>query len=148
MEAVALVRRVEGDEAVVELVRTPGGCGRCDEPGGCRSGILARPMAAGCREFRLANAIGARAGDEVVVEIRDGSAGRGALIAYGAPVAGLVLGAAGGVAALAGIHPDLAGAAGALAGLAVALAGVVWLRRRGRGGAAFRPVLTRRAAHR
>lgn len=144
MDIEGVVRRIDGGDALVELTAPQGGCGRCDEPGGCRSGILARPLGQPCREFRLRNAIGARVGDRVVVRLQDGAVARSALAAYGLPVLGLLAGAAAGVTLLAGIDADVAGAGGSIVGLGLATGALGWLRRRGRAGAAALPIMANR----
>lgn len=94
IEASAIVVAVEGDRARVRVSDRPGGCGRCDEPGGCRSAKLAYALGAPKEEFVLPNAVGARVGDRVVILMRDGSALRGALLSYGLGACLLLAGAA------------------------------------------------------
>ena len=88
--ALAVVRSVDGGEAVVEIATT--GCGRCDQPGGC--GRSAGALSDACsRRFRVANDAGARVGECVEVSIGDGVVARSASIAYIGPLAGVLLGA-------------------------------------------------------
>lgn len=118
MKIDALVLRIEGDYAIVEARPNFGGCGRCEDAGGCRSGILARPLANPGREQRLPNRIGARAGERVVVLINDGEVLRAALATYLLPVAGMILGASIGTVALGEWGgADLAAVLGGVGGL-------------------------------
>jgi len=108
------VSRLEGDMAIVEVVRSSG-CGRCHEPGGCGGGTVA--TAAACpRSYTLPNAIGAKPGDKVWLAVAEGSVLRAALWAYGLP-GGLML--AGAALATMISASDLAAFGGALAGLAI-----------------------------
>lgn len=93
METFARVKRIEGAHALVEIDASGGGCGRCDEPGGCRSGVLSHLFHKPCREFALPNEIGAREGDRVVVRLGDGKLGRWAALGYLIPLATTLLGA-------------------------------------------------------
>lgn len=94
IEASAIVVAVEGDRARVRVSDRPGGCGRCDEPGGCRSAKLAYALGAPKEEFVLPNPVGAMVGDRVVILMRDGSALRGALLSYGLGACLVLAGAA------------------------------------------------------
>ncbi|MDT3735661.1 MAG: SoxR reducing system RseC family protein [Denitratisoma sp.] len=142
MDQEAIVARVEGDHAYVE-VGGGGGCGRCHETGGCQSGILGQLFSSKPRQFRIANRIGAVPGDHVVVRVADGATLRAALLTYILPVLFLLSGA------VAGNHLGEAGrsealaALGALAGLALGVLAGLTLRR-ARIGAAAEPVLIRR----
>lgn len=146
MEIEGVVQRIEGDEAVVEMAAPAGGCGRCDEPGGCRSGILTRPLGRSCRQFRLHNSLGARVGERVLVRIEDGATAANALSVYGLPVLGLLAGAAAGAGLPAGGDPDLAAATGGILGIGIGIGVLVRLRRRGRAGAGAAPVMAGRAS--
>lgn len=120
-EAQGIVDRVEGGHAWVRLTERAGGCGRCDEPGGCRSTGIAYALKAPNEVFAVPNFIDVRPGELVRLRMRDGAPLRGALLGYGLSVALLLIGAAlGSVLADPGAQ-DLFTAAGGLAGLAVAL---------------------------
>ncbi|WP_235864785.1 SoxR reducing system RseC family protein [Pseudothauera lacus] len=118
IEARARVVAVEGAHAWVEVSEQPGGCGRCDEPGGCRSlklsGLFRDPQ----QRFRLPNHIGARPGDSVRVCMSDGAPLRAALASYG--LGALLTVCGGGLAALLGGGGDAWVLGGALGGLALA----------------------------
>lgn len=85
-----VVSRVEDGMAVVD-VAVQKGCGRCDEPGGCGGGLAVGGPACS-RSYRLADDLGVRVGDEVVLTVPSGGILRAAGWAYGMP---LVLGLAG-----------------------------------------------------
>jgi sigma-E factor negative regulatory protein RseC len=124
----ATVHGVDGDTALVET-ENGGGCGRCNEPGGCRSGLIAGMFAPGPRTYRIANTIRAQAGQRVLVCLPDGAVLRSAIAGYLVPVLGVVLGAVLGHAA-AGTDP--ATALGAVTGLGLGLLSNLWWRRRDR----------------
>lgn len=123
IEARATVLRATADRAWVRVGDRPGGCGRCDEPGGCRSAKLAYALKAPTEEFVLPNAIGARAGDEVLIRIADGGPLRGALASYGLGVVLLLVGAGAGHAfsTMTASNADLFALVGASAGLLAAV---------------------------
>lgn len=146
MEAAGVVTRIEGDEAVVELQARAGGCGRCDEPGGCRSGLLSDPFRQQCREYRVENSLGVAPGERVLLRIEDGRAWRAALLAYLMPALLLIGGAAAGRALFQGLSPDAAAAAGGAAGLLAALVALGLFQRRERRRGRFRPHLARTLA--
>ncbi len=111
----AVVREVDGGEALVEVADA--GCGRCHEKGGCGGHNIARMLGSSPRRFRVTNQVGACVGDRVDVGIDEGVLLRGANLAYGLPLCGLLVGATFGAWA--------AGNPGALLGAGVGL-GVAW----------------------
>jgi sigma-E factor negative regulatory protein RseC len=137
MEQEAVVARVEGDLALIEVGGVAGGCGRCHEAGGCQSGLLTRLFRPEPKLYSIVNSIGARPGDRVVVRVRDGATLRAAALAYVLPVLFLIGGAALGTAL--GGAGDGAAALGALLGLGIGIAAAAGLRRGGAG--TDRPVL-------
>ena len=143
MEIEATVSRVEGAHAFVRVDNPTGGCGRCNDAGGCASGLLGRPFRRECRIFRLPNNIGAQPGDRVLVTIADGAALRAAVLVYLLPalllVAGSVLGAA--IAGQQGA--DLAAYGGGGIGVAIAVALGIF-HGAGRRDTRFQPTLRRR----
>lgn len=66
------------------------GCGRCEEPGGCRSDMLGEVFGSRCREYEVDNLAGARAGAVVAVDVPDGVPLRVALLVYGMPLAAML----------------------------------------------------------
>jgi sigma-E factor negative regulatory protein RseC len=110
----------------------PGGCGRCDQPGGCRSTRLAHLFQAKPGEVEVdAPAAGVRlsTGDRVILTVADGGPLAAALGSYGLPLAGLLIGAA--VASLLApfANPDANAITGAVPGLFAGLFGVRFLMR-------------------
>lgn len=115
MRAQGVVTRVEGAYAWVE-VSVSGGCGRCHEAGGCGGVNIARPFAQARRELRLLNDIDALPGEPVGIVVDDAVPLRAALFTYGAPILGVLAGAALGTALATGANADLLAAIGAGAG--------------------------------
>ncbi|MBI4987420.1 MAG: SoxR reducing system RseC family protein [Rhodocyclales bacterium] len=145
MDQEAIVARVDGDHAYVEVGGAGSGCGRCHEAGGCQSSILGQLFRRKPRQFRIANPIGAAPGDRVIVRVASGAALRAALLIYALPVLFLLLGAFAGTALGGGGDNDYAAALGALLGLTVGiLSGLVV--RRGPIGKVEEPILVRRCS--
>ncbi len=122
MQARARVLRVERGKAWVKLSDKAGGCGRCDEPGGCRSMQITQALGAGKDEFALPLVPGIGPGDDVVISIPDGAALRAALASYGLATVLLVSGAGLGGLFADGRSGDTYALAGGLAGLLLAWA--------------------------
>lgn len=122
MDAFARVKRLEGTVAVIAMEADCGGCGRCSEPGGCRSGLLSRPFRAPSREFSLHNEIGAGAGDRVRIHLATGELARWSLTTYLVPVFAVVIGAAIGASIAGELYSRDSGAVGgSLVGLLLAV---------------------------
>ncbi len=118
MESEAIVARVDGQMAFVEVQQAASGCGRCFEAGGCGSGLRNQKP----RLYRLPNPIGARAGDSVILSVGEGVLLRVSLLTYGLPVLAAILGAAAGTAFWSSDNAvDSAAMAGAGLGLALTL---------------------------
>lgn len=113
VQAEGIVITQEAGLARVKVQRS-GGCGRCHEEGGCGNSAESR-----CDEFVVLDALDARPGDRVRIEIPEGVALRAALLAYGLPLAGVLIGAGLGYVLY---GSDLAGVAGAVAGFIAGLA--------------------------
>lgn len=122
IEARAVVLSVEGDHAWVRIETRPGGCGRCDEPGGCRSAKLAYALKAPQDVFRVPDTIGAAPGDRVLIRMEDGAPLQGALASYGLGATLLVAGAALGHGLAAPGHEDAFALLGGVLGLVLAFA--------------------------
>jgi len=119
MDGVAIVTCIEGEHALIEVQPAVSGCGRCNEAGGCASGLLNRAL--GPKQppiYRVANRIGARVGDSVAVTVPEGAVLRAAVLAYLLPVLLVIAGAALGMALAA---TDIAALVGAVAGLTFGL---------------------------
>lgn len=121
-EAQGVIERLEGDHAWVRLTERAGGCGRCDEPGGCRSTGLAYAFKAPSAVFSIANPIHAEPGESVRLRMREGAPLRAALMGYGLAACLLLIGAAIGSAVADAGSEDLAAAVGGVVGLVMAFA--------------------------
>lgn len=143
IEVAGEVIALDGGLALVKMSSRAGGCGRCNEPGGCggtKVGSMFRPETA---EFWLANDIDAEVGEAVRICLPEEVSVRAALLCYLVPVLGIVVGAALGVLLGGAQASDLHAVAGAFAGLA---AGILVSRGLGRrGGDSPAPVLRRAA---
>lgn len=107
-----LVVELDADMATVEVIKT-GGCGHCDEPGGCGNTMLAQMRPNHPRRYRVPNDIGARLGDKVIVSVPEGTVLHAVTHVYAVPLACLVAGV--GVGTLFGGElPALAGGAAGL----------------------------------
>lgn len=111
----AVVRALEGEEALVEVEQ--GGCGRCHEEGGCGGQNLTQMFCSGPKTYRVTNPVGASVGDRVTIAIAAGSVRRTANLAYGVPLAAIIVGAALGTS----LGSDLGAILGAALGLALAV---------------------------
>lgn len=144
MEMQAEVTAVDGDYALVKVSEHGGGCGRCNEVGGCNSGVLTQVFGRkAARVFRLENHIGARAGDRVVVSLGDGVTLRTALAVYMIPVFLVILGAW--LGTWLGGGQDLQSGLGAGLGLVAALGLVALFRQRMVRDGTSLPVIARQA---
>lgn len=124
-ETEAVVAEVRDGIAVVRVTQAPSSCGRCGEAGGC-----GKATTGASRQYELPNAVGAKAGDRVVLSVPGGAVLRAAMLAYLLPA---VLAIAGAAAATALVGDGVPALAGALCGL---LAGALAMRRTGRTGPA------------
>lgn len=122
----ATVVRVEGGQVWLRLEDRPGGCGRCDEPGGCRSTRLADVFKSSDDLIHLPDSLGSRVGDGVRIEVPEGAPLRAALLAYVLPLA-LMLTLAGLALVL---EPFPGRDANVLAGVAAGLVAGIWAGRR------------------
>ena len=138
-QARATVVRIEGATAWVRVEDRPGGCGRCDEPGGCRSAKLTHALGAPRDTFPIRNTCAARAGERVLLSVVDGAPLKMALIAYLLPVFMALCGAG-----LGGWLGPLGGDAGQLVGAVVGLfAGYMVARRVSVSWGALAPTVSR-----
>lgn len=120
MEARARILRIEDGQAWVKLSGKQGGCGRCDEPGGCGSVQISHAFGMPRDEFPMPVDERFAVGDTVVIRIPDGAPLRAALVSYGLGTLLLLLGAALGSLAGGAQHGDAWGLAGAVGGLGLA----------------------------
>ncbi|MBN8440436.1 MAG: SoxR reducing system RseC family protein [Thauera sp.] len=122
MEAMARVERIADGRLWVKVNDHGGGCGRCDEPGGCRSVQITHAFGLPRDEFSLPLVAGVEAGDRLRVSIPEGGPLRAALASYGLGVVLLLAGAALGATQGVGADADLHAAVGAVIGLVAAAA--------------------------
>lgn len=137
IEEAGRVVAVEPGAVWVETLRRSG-CGRCDEPGGCGNGALARRAREKLAHVRAQNSLSLAIGDGVVVGVPEQAVARGALLVYVLPLLALV---AGGLVGGAWRPGDAGTLAGAGVGL---LAAFVLLRRWPARRTATEPVVLRR----
>ncbi|HEX5125936.1 MAG TPA: SoxR reducing system RseC family protein [Rhodocyclaceae bacterium] len=137
MQVEAVITRVVGGLAYLRVVQSNGGCGRCDERGGCRSDTLGQMLGPRCREYAVDNVLHAAINARVIVDVADGAPLRAAVLAYLFPL--LMMFAGAGLAQLL-THSDLIAFLGAVAGLFAALA-ILHIRRDRPGFVAMRPHL-------
>lgn len=121
MEARAIVVNVAHGQAQVRISDRQDGCGRCDEPGGCRSVRIAHAFKVPEDVFSVEDTLGLKKGDRVLVSMDDGAPLRGAMVSYGLAATLLVAGAGLGHRwAGAGLE-DLYALAGGVVGLMLAV---------------------------
>jgi sigma-E factor negative regulatory protein RseC len=106
IDAEGTVTALDREFAIVRM--DEGGCGRCQEEGGCGGNNLGRMLCSTPQTFRVLNPGNAAVGQRVRVSVPEGAVRQSALVAYGLPLIALFLGAMGGSA--------LAGEVGAIAG--------------------------------
>lgn len=136
------VTAVDGRYAIVETAA--GGCGRCDEVGGCGGHNLGKMLCRTPSTFRVLNPVGAEVGDRVAISVADGALRQGATLAYALPGFLLIAGAAAGAALAGPDGKDLSAIAGAVVGL-VAGWGILAARRGGIRHEIFEPYIESRA---
>lgn len=120
MEARARILRVENGQAWLALTDKQGGCGRCDEPGGCGSVQIGHVFGLPKGELVLPVDDRFAVGDTVVISVPDGAPLRAALVSYGLATLLLVVGSACGSVIAAPVHADAFALGGGIAGLALA----------------------------
>lgn len=121
IEVPATVVGMSGKRLRVRLDTQQGGCGRCNEPGGCGSARLSELFGPTRNEFELTNSIDAHSGDPVLLCIAEGASLKAALVGYGLPVLLVIAGAAIGTALSGSGAEDLFALGGAAIGIGLAL---------------------------
>ncbi|MCB1890168.1 MAG: SoxR reducing system RseC family protein [Rhodocyclaceae bacterium] len=114
----------------VRAAARSGGCGRCNEPGGCGSAKVGSMFRAEHADIWVEDRLGVEMGERVLVCLDEGVSMQAALLGYMIPVVGIVIGAAIGVFVGGDASADGAAVVGALAGLG---GGVLVSRWMGRG---------------
>ncbi len=120
MQARAEVLRAEHGRVWLKLTDRAGGCGRCDEPGGCHSVQISHVFGPPQGEFVLPASIPLSPGDRVLISVPDGAPLNAALVSYGLGTLLLLVGAAAGSLLAPEGGGDLHAVAGGAAGLALA----------------------------
>lgn len=138
----ASVVQIDGHHALVELVDTEG-CGGCAAKSGCGVGLLGRVFRRRATRFRITVSGPLAVGDRVTLGLHPSALLIAAIVGFGLPLFGLLLGSALGTLAVPH-RPDLAGLLGGLGGLLLGLALVRWRFRRSSNDARFQPVLLAR----
>ncbi len=120
IESPAKVVRTDGDVAYVE-VRNSSGCGSCGSGNECPTILLSQVFGGANREFRVLNAVGAQAGESVVIGLEEGALLKGSLTMYLLPLVLLFIGAIGSIslspsAALRDLYSIAGGGVGLVAG--------------------------------
>lgn len=118
----AVVVRIGEGRAWVRLLEHHGGCGRCDEPGGCHAPRLAEIFKGSERVFAVADPFGLRVDEQVKIMIGDGMPLRAALASYGLGTALILTGAVLGAWLAPAARADLGAGAGMALGMAVTTA--------------------------
>jgi sigma-E factor negative regulatory protein RseC len=109
----AIVARLEGDQAWLEVLDRPSGCGKCEKSGACGVGGDGQ-----VRLQRVRNSINAKVGDTVLVSVPDGAVLKAAAWSYLVPLTLALIGALVGTSA--------GGDAAAIVGTALGL-GIGWV---------------------
>jgi len=143
IEEHAVVIEVERELALLEVVRrTP--CGLCGQTRGCGISLWGRLFGHRNNIFRAVNQIGAKLGDSVVVGVDERALLTSSLVAYGAPLLGVLAGALlGSLFAGEAASSDLHAVVGAAIGL---MLGLLWLKVHAAGHVLdprYRPVILR-----
>ncbi|MDR1064725.1 MAG: SoxR reducing system RseC family protein [Azoarcus sp.] len=142
IEAKAVVIRAGEGKAWARLAEHRGGCGHCDEPGGCHAPRFAEMFKNGDAVFSVDDPLGLRVGERVKVVIDDGLPLRAAMASYGLGTALVLAGALLCVCLAPPAWADAASGAGAVAGM-LAMVFVLRRRARGKGAGAWRLRLER-----
>ncbi len=107
----------QNDMVRIRAAARSGGCGRCNEPGGCGSAKVGSMFRAEDAEIWVRDRLGVEMGERVLVCLDEGVSMHAALLGYMIPVVGIVVGAILGVVLGGTASPDGAAVVGALAGL-------------------------------
>ncbi len=131
IEEYAVVTRYDGDGVLVEAQRRSS-CSGCSASSGCGTAALSRVLGVRNPVMRVANPLGVRPGDAVIIGLHNSTLTRLSVIAYGVPLLAMIVAA---LAASQGggyLHPALAEPAAILGGLGGLAAGFYWLAQRTR----------------
>ncbi|MDJ0834077.1 MAG: SoxR reducing system RseC family protein [Gammaproteobacteria bacterium] len=90
IEELAIVKRIEGDRAVIEVMRQ-NACQSCELSGGCGTGSLGKLLGQRKVSFTMRNEHGLKIGDRVVIGLPDRSYLTAGFIVYLLPLLSLFL---------------------------------------------------------
>lgn len=121
VEATATVVEVKAGQALLRIAQRPGGCGRCNEPGGCQSVQLTHALGTQKEFFALPDTIGVQAGDIVRIVMDERAPLYAAILSYGLAAGLLLIGAAAGLLIAGSGAGDLPVVAGGITGVALAI---------------------------
>ncbi len=148
LEETARVVEVEQDAIWVETQRRST-CGSCSASKGCGTAAISRALGKRRSIVRVLANIPLKAGDEVIIGIRERALVKGSLAVYAVPVGLLLLGALLGELGAQRFLWQSAEAASLILGISGFVAGLLWLRRftrRIRYDADYQPVVLRKLA--
>lgn len=146
LEESALVVEVDQDAVWVETQRRSA-CGSCSVNKGCGTAAISRALGKRRSIVRVLAGMPLKAGDEVIIGIREQALVRGSLAVYAVPLALLLLGALLGELGAQQVLWQSAEAASLVLGLSGFAAGLLWLRRftrRIRNNSDYQPVVLRK----
>lgn len=126
-EHIGIVIKTESGTYAQVVTDRKGACGGCQStPGGCRSCLVSAKMVS-----RVANPVGAKAGDLVKIHLSSANLLTGAAILYLLPILGLMIGAFTGawVSTVFGLAEIFGSIGGAITGLVVGYSAVITLDR-------------------
>lgn len=129
------------------LTQRRSGCASCSSKGSCGTGALSGVFGAKAHEVKVRNTIGARAGEEVVIGIREELLVRGSIVVYLMPLLTLIGGSVLGQSLAPQLDlasADAAGIVGGLLGLALGFFLLHWRNRRWGDNAAYQAETVRR----
>ncbi|MCL2162612.1 MAG: SoxR reducing system RseC family protein [Betaproteobacteria bacterium] len=137
IETRAIVVRAGEGKAWVRLLEHHGGCGRCDEPGGCHAPQFAEMFRGKGKTFTVVDPFGLRVDERIRIVIDDGVPLRAALASYGLGTALALVGAVLGVWLAPVAQADLGAGMGLALGIAVTMI-ILSIRARWHGSTAWR----------
>jgi len=146
LEETALVVEVDQDDVWVETQRRSA-CGSCSVNKGCGTAAISRALGKRRSIVRVLANMPLKAGDEVVIGIRERALVKGSLAVYAVPLALLLLGSLLGELGAQRFLWQSAEAASLVLGLSGFAAGLFWLRRftrQIRNNADYQPVVLRK----
>ena len=145
LEEEGVVVGIEGDFAEVETP-TRHACGSCSAKSGCGTSLLASLFPDRKRTFLARNGAGARAGDRVIIGLRESDLQIASLLLYLLPILGLIGGALAGTWLAKTLHSGDGELLSILTGIASMAAVLAWIRRgrfAGSGEGRFQAVILR-----